>query len=160
MPAAPEGIPWVAWSIVVVLLALIGGIPALITALYTRRDTKKEIGKAKGVIDEVREQVANTHSTNLREDIDRTKARAADAAADAKLAAESSHRTERLVEDLIKSIRAGEHSADRRYGLQQDSLEEVRKDLDAHLDEIPAILNRAFNAHCPQLHSTELEKRP
>ena len=46
----PDGIPWLAWATVVVLLALIGGVPAWITARSTR-----------GAIDEVREQVANTH---------------------------------------------------------------------------------------------------
>ena len=35
IPAPPEGIPWLAWAIVVVALALIGGVPAWITAHNT-----------------------------------------------------------------------------------------------------------------------------
>lgn len=160
MPPAPDGIPWLAWAVVVVLLALIGGIPALVTALYTRRDTKHEIGKAKGVIDEVREQVANSHDTNLRADIDESKAASRGALDQATLAAESAHRVERHVEDLVRTIRALEHSADRRDQIATRALTEVREDLDAHLDEIPAILDKAFTDHCPRLHSKELEKRP
>lgn len=145
----PEGIPWLAWAIVVVLLALIGGIPAWITARNT-----------KGAIDEVREQVANTHTTNLREDIDESKSAAAGAMAQATLAAESAHRVERHVEDLVRSIRALEHSADRRDQIASKALSEVREDLDAHLEEIPAILDRAFTEHCPQLHTKEIVRRP
>ena len=144
----PDGIPWLAWATVVVLLALIGGVPAWITARSTR-----------GAIDEVREQVANTHNTNLREDIDESKSAAAGAMAQATLAAESAHRVERHVQDLVLSIRAMEHSADRRDAIATKALTEVREDLDAHLEEIPAILDRAFADHCPQTHTKEIEKR-
>ena len=148
IPAPPEGIPWLAWAIVVVALALIGGVPAWITA-----------HNAKGAINEVREQVANTHTTNLREDIDESKKASAGALEQATLAAESAHRLERHVEDLVKSIRAMEHSADRRDQIATKALTEVREDLDAHLEEIPQILDKAFADHCPQMHK-EIVRRP
>lgn len=61
-------------------------------------------------VDTVVEQVKNTHDTNLRVDLDEAKAQAT-------LAKESAHRVERLVEDLLKTIRWVEASMDRREGL-------------------------------------------
>ena len=147
-PAPPDDLPWLAWAIVIITLALIAQIPMLIQ----HRRTREDVRTTRDDVAQVKEQVANTHSTNLRVDIDAAKASASDAATDAKLAAEASHRTERLVEDLVKSIRAGEHSADRRYELHAKEIETVRADLDAHLDEIPAILDHAFAEHCPKRH--------
>ena len=48
---------------------------------------------------------------------------------------------------------------DRRDAIATKALTEVREDLDAHLEEIPAILDRAFADHCPQTHAKEIEKR-
>ena len=121
MTPPPEGTPWWAWLIGVVLFALIGVIGLLIT-----------------------------NHRNLREDMDKTHELAENAATDAKLAAESSHRTERLVEDLVRSIRAMEHSADRRDLIATKALTGVRDDLDAHLTEVPVIIDRAFAEHCPK----------
>ena len=80
------------------------GVPAIITLLAVQH---RKVGA-------IKEQVQNSHASNLREDMDETRRIATDAATDAKLGAESSHRTERLVEDLVRSTRAMEHSADRR----------------------------------------------
>ena len=136
MTPPPEGTPWWAWLIGVVLFALIGVIGLLITNHRNLRDVKHE--------------VKNSHASNLREDMDETRRIATDAAVDAKLGAESSHRTERLVADLILSIRAMEHSADRRDLIATKALTGVRDDLDAHLSEVPAIVERAFAEHCPK----------
>ena len=149
-PAPPADLPWLAWAIVIIALALIAQVPMMVQALRTRREVQA-----------IGEQVHNAHESNMREDMDKTHAVAEAAATDAKLAAEAAHRTERLVEDLVKSIRAGEHSADRRDQIATKALAEVRDDLDAHLNEIPQILDRAFADHCPRIHGTELEiKRP
>ena len=141
MPTPPEGMPWWAWAIVVIALAFIAQTPTLIQSRRAMRD-----------VAEVKEQVKNTHETNLRVDLDRVSTTADDGAAQAKLAAESAHRTERHVEDLVKSIRAMEHSMDRRDKLHNAALSEVRTDLDTHLDAIPALTAEALAQHvsdCP-----------
>lgn len=128
----PEGTPWWAWLTYGVLVL---GLPSILVALIQQRHR----------VEEIKEQVKNTHTSNLREDVDVAKQQAT-------LAAESSHRTERLAEDLIRSIRAIEHSMDRRDRLQTAANEEVRKDLDDHLSEVPRILEDAFARHssdCP-----------
>ena len=135
MTPPPEGTPWWAWLIGVVLVAMCGVIGLLIT---NHRNLAT-----------VKDQVKNSHTSNLREDMDETRRIAADAAADAKLGAESSHRTERLVADLILSIRAMEHSADRRDRITTGTLNQVRDDFDAHLAEVPQIIEQAFANHCP-----------
>ncbi|PFG16269.1 uncharacterized protein DUF2746 [Propionicimonas paludicola] len=60
MPAAPAGTPWWAWLIATVIVV---GVPALVTWL-TQRRTRQDVTA-------IKEQVANTHTTNLREDLDR-----------------------------------------------------------------------------------------
>ena len=58
MTPPPEGTPWWAWLIGVVLFALIGAIGLLITNHRNLRDVKHE--------------VKNSHTSNLREDMDKT----------------------------------------------------------------------------------------
>ena len=137
MTPPPEGTPWWAWLIGVCVAV---GVPAIITLLAVQH---RKVGA-------IKEQVQNSHTSNLREDMDETRRIATDAATDAKLAAESSHRTERLVEDLVKSMRAMEHSADRRDAIATRALTGVRDDLDAHLTEVPAIVERVFAEHYPK----------
>lgn len=129
MPTPPDGIPWLAWALVVVAIAAIGSLPGLAAALVSRRD-----------VGAIKEQVKNTHTRNLREDVDAAVASAGTAANAATRASESAHRTERHVEDLSKSIRAIEHSLDRATKLQDAATEELRADLDRHIDEVPGML--------------------
>ncbi len=160
MPTPPEGIPWLAWAIVVVALALIAQTPLLVQQYRTKKD-----------VAEVKEQVKNTHESNLRVDMDETKAIAskaekhsADAATDAALAKESAHRVERLASDLLTTLRAVEHAIDRRDQLHADAMTEIREDVDKttaglhqHLDDVPRILDEAFSRHvgdCPLRHDS------
>ena len=136
MTPAPEGTPWWAW-LIGVLLAV--GAPGLITWVSQQR-TRADVS-------EIKEQVKNTHPTNLRNDIDEAKSLASEAKDAATLAAESAHRTERHVEDLVRSIRAMEHSMDRRDKLQTAAAQEVRQDLDAHIAEIPALFEHVLSGH-------------
>ena len=155
MPTPPEGIPWLAWAIVVVALALIAQTPLLVQQHRTKQD-----------VAEVKEQVKNTHESNLRVDMDETRdiasqaeKHSADAATDAKLAKESAHRVERLASDLVVTMRAIEHAIDRRDQLHADAMTELREDVDKtstglhhHLDDVPRILDEAFERHagdCP-----------
>lgn len=139
MTPPPEGTPWWAWLIGVVIAI---GLPALTAVMIAQRRE----------VTEIREQVKNTHDTNLRTDLDETRSTAVTASAQATLAAESAHRTERHVEDLVRSIRALEHSMDRRHKITDEAIAEVRVDLDEHLDEVPGIIEAAFVHHandCP-----------
>lgn len=60
----PEGTPWYGW---VTLFAVVGMViiaPVIIS-------TVKKAGRTEATVNSVHEQVANTHDTNLREDIDK-----------------------------------------------------------------------------------------
>lgn len=93
---------------------------------------------------EIKEQVTNSHATNLRNDMDETKRIAADAHQEAILAKESAHRTERLVKDLKVSMAALENSMDRRVGIQTKAVEEVRGDLTDHVEDVPEVIEDAL----------------
>lgn len=134
MTPPPDGTPWWGWLIAVVLVALVSAL----SAYFVNRGTKRDVAS-------IKDQVQNTHTTNLRVDVDEVKAQAT-------LAAESAHRTERFVADLAESIRATEHSADRRYKLTNEAIQEIQTDLQTHLDAVPQIVETAFAQHaadCP-----------
>lgn len=120
----PDGIPWIAWAAVVLAIAVIGSVPGVVAALVSRRDMAT-----------IKAQVKNTHDRNLREDLD-------SAVESANLAAASAHRTERYVADLNETIRAMQHSLDRRSDLQTTATDELRTDLGRHIDEVPQMLAR------------------
>ena len=137
IPTPPDGIPWLAWALVVVAIAAIGSLPGVVAALVSRRD-----------MGAIKAQVQNTHTSNLREDLDTAVESATTASAAATLASDSAHRTERYVEDLNKSIRAIEHSLDRNNKLHEDAIDEVRADI----DRVSPMITEALLKHlhdCP-----------
>jgi len=152
-PNPTPGTPWWAWLIGVFLWVV---VPAFFTYLTVRvrRDVK-----------DVKDQVKNTHDSNLREDLDdvgqkaaSAEKHAADARTNSQLALEAVNRVTRLIEDMLRSQRAVEHSIDRRDQLHLDAMQELRADLDEHLDDVPNIIERAFANHagdCParQIHT-------
>lgn len=150
------------WWAVLIYCSLSALIPVIVI-LITRGNSKKEISDTKAVVDLVKEQVANTHSTNLRDDIDSLKDRAGEAASNAQLAKEAAHRMERLAEDMAKSLRAIEHSIDRRDNIHAQETRDIRDDvakvgrnLEMHLEASPRILDEALRRHqadCPALPS-------
>ena len=166
VPEFPDETPWWAVWWYWIVSPLIVAIPTTVLLLVTRANNKRELAAASEKLDTVQEQVANTHTTNLRVDIDEAKAssaaaeaHAADAKNEAGLAKESSHRTERLVRDLITTMRALEHAVDRRDQLHADAMGEldtdvraVRQGLTEHLAEVPRIIEDALTRHvgdCP-----------
>lgn len=166
MPDAPDGVSWIVWLIAIIATPLLGAAASIGVALITRRDTKRELGEIGPAVQATVEQVKNTHETNLRVDVDQAKAsaaaaeqHAANANVNAQLARESSTRTERLVKDLVITMRAMEHAIDRRDRLHADAMtgidedvRAVRADLAEHLDQVPQIIEDAFNRHaadCP-----------
>ena len=102
-----EGTPWWAWLIAVM-------VPAMAAIAVAQIQQRRRV-------DTVVEQVKNTHDTNLRTDLNEAKQQA-------RLARESSHRLERFVEDLLKTIRSMEASMDRREGLHAQFEHESAKD--------------------------------
>jgi len=65
--APPDGTPWWAWALVVVLIAT---IPAAI-AILAQHPLKRTMRTVAKDARESREQVKNSHGSNLRDDVDR-----------------------------------------------------------------------------------------
>ena len=123
--------PW--WINVILTVLILAVIPALtwLGNRSTRRDVK-----------EIKAQTNNSHETNLREDVDLAKD-------DARAAKESSHRTERHVVDLVKSVRAVEHSLDLRTDLHTKAIDELTD------DTMPNVVAHALAAHVRYYHQEQ-----
>lgn len=167
IPIFPADTPW--WALVGgwVLIGLVTAAVPVAVILVTRGNTKREVTEVHEKLSKMDEQVSNNHETNMREDIDEAKDAAAraerhalNADTNSKLANETAGRVERLFEDLIKSMRAVEHSLDRRDKLHLAAITELREDFDAHLDDIPRILDDAFVAHANDCLVRSPERRP
>lgn len=139
-----ENLPVWVWFAGLLVTSVLG--PAVV-AWINNKKIRAEAESTRVDVAEIKEQVKNTHESNLREDMDLTRGIATESKEEAIEAKESSHRTERLVKDLMTSIRAMEHSMDRRQQQATKDLGEVREDLGAHLKEVPDILEAAFKRH-------------
>lgn len=166
MPTPPDGIPWLAWVMVVIILALIGSTPATITALITRRDTKAELADVKthqaatkDIADRTLEQVQNTHPQNLRDDLDEK-------------FASIETKVDSLAGDVagVRDDLGGLHSETRDLrkdvtGIRTDARRDRRKladqeqALDEHLADVPRILDEAFAKHAADCPARHLPKR-
>lgn len=63
----PAGTPWYGWVLVIAVVAV---LPFVIEFWFKSRRTAKKVESVQETMGAVHEQVANTHSTNLRSDID------------------------------------------------------------------------------------------
>ena len=149
-PIDPDAPWWINALLILVALLIVSALPAGLTYRATR---DKLTAVAQDTAD-VKEQVKNAHSTNLRHDID-----ALQAGLDVQ--AEASHRVERYVSDFAESLRAIEHSLDRRYRIQAKDLEHAIEDseraIQALTDEIPGQIRDALREHvadCPARTAT------
>lgn len=121
-------------QVIITAGAVLVGIISLIATYANRQDVK-----------DVKEQVKNTHETNLRQDIDKVKE-------DAALASNSAHRTERFVADLNTTIDSFEKSLERHTKLWAKAMAEIRGDvgtfgtrLDAHIErEVPDTVRKSL----------------
>lgn len=66
----PEGTPWYGWAIVLMFATLAGLSPFVVQFWLKARRTERKVDTVQETVGSVHEQVANTHSTNLRVDID------------------------------------------------------------------------------------------
>ena len=144
-PIIPDAPWWVNALLIVTALLIVSALPAWLTYRATR---DKLAAVAQDTAD-VKEQVQNTHSTNLRHDLDALRS-------DVQTQGEAVHRVERYLEDMAESTRAIEHSLDRRYRIQAKDLEHAVEDrnraIAALTDEIPGQIRDALREHvadCP-----------
>lgn len=70
MPNPPASTSELVWLLAVVLPPLVAAGVSITVALITRRDTKADLARAQAGVDTITEQVQNTHTQNLREDLD------------------------------------------------------------------------------------------
>lgn len=63
----PEGAPWYGWVTLFASIGLLVGLSIISPVIIS---TVKKAGRTEATVNSVHEQVANTHKTNLREDID------------------------------------------------------------------------------------------
>ena len=107
MPPIIPDAPW--WANAAVLILAVA-LPSLVSYLATRA----KLTTTAQDVREVKEQVKNSHSSNLRVDLDKASAAA--------------HRTETYVADLNESMKAIERSLERRYKLTEKRIEEALED--------------------------------
>lgn len=137
-PLIPDAPWWANAALVILGLLAVGVIPALLTYRSTR-DKLSSLAEDTAV---VKEQVKNTHDTNLRHDVDDLKAGLASVI-------RGQEDTGRYVADIDKSLRAIGHSLDRRDRLQTQALAEAVED---RKRETADAIESAVQAHvldCP-----------
>ena len=129
MPPIDPDAPW--WVNTILLLVAVAA-SATVPVVVSHMSAKRRQEETQATLAEVREQVANTHTTNLRADID--------------LLGEAIHRMERYLEDTGKTIRSVEHSLDRRTRIQEGALEAAIEDRKRAVklvqDQIPATVRK------------------
>lgn len=98
-------------QVIISLSSIIVALISLIAVYMNRQDVK-----------DVKHQVKNAHSTNLRKDLD-------DAKLEAELAKNSALRTEVFVSDLNDTINSFAHSLKRHFKLTAKAAEETKSDV-------------------------------
>lgn len=138
MPPVIPDAPWWANGAIIVL-SIVAGV---LTAWLVNRSTRHKLASLASDTAEVKEQVKNTHDTNLRHDVDDLKAGLASVI-------RGQEDTGRYVADIDKSLRAIGHSLDRRDRLQTQALAEAIED---RKRETADAIESAVQAHvldCP-----------
>lgn len=107
MPSIIPDAPW--WANAVVLL-----IAVIVPPVVSHYATRAKLSTTAQDVKEVKEQVKNSHSSNLRADLDTLSGAA--------------HRTEKYLADLAESLKALERSLERRYRLTDKRIEEALED--------------------------------
>ncbi len=152
MPPTPEGVSWVVWLVAIIATPLLGAAASIAVALITRRDTKRELGDQRAELVEIKQhasrsldQLENTHTTNLRDDLDKLTEILRDGMAAIRTDVGGLHSETRDLRQDVAGIRAdGRH--DRRKLAQQE------KALDDHLSEVPQLVEQVLASHigdCP-----------
>lgn len=115
MPSIIPDAPW--WANAVVLL-----IAVIVPPVVSHYATRAKLSTTAQDVKEVKEQVKNSHSSNLRADLDTLSGAA--------------HRTEKYLADLAESLKALERSLERRYRLTDKRIEEALEDHSRDIAEV------------------------
>lgn len=115
MPSIIPDAPW--WANAAVLL-----IAVIVPPIVSHYATRAKLSTTAADVKEVKEQVKNSHSSNLRNDLDKL--------------AGAAHRTENYMADLSESIRALERSLERRYRLTDKRIEDALEDHTRDIREV------------------------
>ena len=70
MPNPPAATSELTWLVAVVIAQIATAAVSIAVALITRRDTKADLARTQTSVDKTLDQVQNTHTQNLREDLD------------------------------------------------------------------------------------------
>lgn len=148
MPNPPASTSELVWLLAVVLPPLLAAGVSITVALITRRDTKADLARTQAGVDTITEQVKNTHTQNLREDLDEKFAAVGD-----RLGTVTEHMT------ALRDDVGGLHSETRDLrkdvtGIRTDA-RRARRDIATQqdvIDELPAMIEKAIGEHvaaCP-----------
>ena len=149
----PSTVSEAAWLLVNLIPVIVGAIVTITVTIVTRRDTKAQLSRTQDSVDQTLEQVRNTHTQNLREDLDE------------KFAAVGSRLD--IVTEHVAGLRddvGGLHSETRDLrkdvaGIRTDA-RRSRRELDDQrrlLDDLPVTIERATADHvdaCPVRNPT------
>ena len=148
MPNPPVSTSELTWLVAVVIAQIATAAASIAVALITRRDTKADLARTQTSVDTITEQVKNTHTQNLREDLDEKFA-----AVGARLGTVTEHVT------ALRDDVGGLHSETRDIrkdvtGIRTDA-RRARRDIATQqdvIDELPAMIEKAIGEHvaaCP-----------
>lgn len=153
MPNPPVSTSELTWLVAVVIAQIATAAASIAVALITRRDTKADLARTQTSVDKTLDQVQNTHTQNLREDLDE------------KFAMVGS-RLDTVTEHVagLRDDVGGLHSETRDLrkdvsGIRTDA-RRSRRELDDQrgvLDDLPVTIERAIADHvdaCPARNTT------
>jgi hypothetical protein len=160
MPPLIANAPW--WANALLVLVALVGVP-LVTARIAGRPDRQTLRQVAEDARTSAEQTANNHADaehpNLRDELTAVLTVSRDAVSAAQSAAAATERVERFVRDVDTSVRALDHSIDRRLGISDRNLAEVEKDSNAAIERlresIPRLIAEGLEGHveaCPLRH--------
>lgn len=141
MPNPPASTSELVWLLAVVLPPLLAAGVSITVALITRRDTKADLARTQAGVDTITEQVKNTHTQNLREDLDEKFAAVGDRLTALRDDVGGLHSETRDLRKDVTGIRTDARRARRDIATQQEVI-----------DELPATIEKAIGEHvaaCP-----------
>ena len=141
MPNPPASTSELTWLVAVVIAQIATAAVSIAVALITRRDTKADLARTQTSVDKTLDQVQNTHTQNLREDLDEKFAAVGDRLTALRDDVGGLHSETRDLRKDVTGIRTDARRARRDIATQQEVI-----------DELPATIEKAIGEHvaaCP-----------
>lgn len=149
-PQIDPDAPW--WANIVVLLVVLAVVPAL-TTWATQRGTRRRVTETQESVGRVLDQVANTHTTNLRDDLDEKIAGVVASQEAMRKDIGGLHSEMRDARRDIAGIRTDGRQDRRALAEQRDALAE-------HLADVPRLVAEAVRrAEADHVHTCPLRQR-